>query len=230
MAVRISSSVGSGVWSSSHRAVSSIAGVQKPHCRPWQSMNARCTGSRPPGGASPSTVRTVWPSAIAASTVQDFTGTSSSHTTQAPQLDVSQPQWVPVSPSSSRRRCTSSSRGSTSRRSTRPLTTTRTSRHAAALRGGVRAPSARPPGGACSRRARAGRRSDGSAARRAARPRRTSPRSAAAPAGSPRPPRRRTGPTAVSPSPASVITPSATRSAAAAAATAQSPARRSTLT
>ena len=44
-------------------------------------------------GSRPSTVRTSWPSAMAASTVQDFTGTPSSHTTQAPQLEVSQPQW-----------------------------------------------------------------------------------------------------------------------------------------
>ena len=176
-------------------------------------MNARCTGSRPPGGASPSTVRTVWPSAIAASTVQDFTGTSSSHTTHAPQLDVSQPQWVPVSPSSSRSRCTSSSRGSTSRRSTRPLTTTRTSVTPPPC--AVRAPSARPPGGACSRRARAGRRSDGSAARRAAPPRRRSPRSAAARSRLASASAATKDPTAVSPIPASVITPSATRSAAA---------------
>ena len=44
-------------------------------------------------------MRISWPSAIAASTVHDFTGSPSISTTQAPQLDVSQPQWVPVRPS-----------------------------------------------------------------------------------------------------------------------------------
>jgi hypothetical protein len=39
-----------------------------------------------------STVRTARPSAMAASTVHDLTGLASSHTTQLPQLDVSQPQ------------------------------------------------------------------------------------------------------------------------------------------
>ena len=62
-------------------------------------MNPCCTGSSVPPSASPSTVRTSWPSAIAASTVHDFTGSPSSSTTQVPQLLVSQPQWVPVSPS-----------------------------------------------------------------------------------------------------------------------------------
>ena len=54
--------------------------------------------------ARPSTVVTRRPSAMTASTVQDLTGVSSSQTTQAPQLDVSQPQCEPVSPSSSRRK------------------------------------------------------------------------------------------------------------------------------
>ena len=54
------------------------------------------------------------PSVMAASTVQDFTGVSSSHTTQAPQFEVSQPQCDPVSRSSSRMKWMSSSRASTS--------------------------------------------------------------------------------------------------------------------
>ncbi len=54
------------------------------------------------------------PSAITPSTVQLFTGSPSSRTTHAPQFDVSQPQCVPVSPNVSRRRWTSSTRGSTS--------------------------------------------------------------------------------------------------------------------
>src|SRR5215470_20300558 len=87
-------------------------------------MNPCCTGSSPAAPASPSTVRTSWPSAITASTVHDLTGVPSSHTTQTPQFEVSHPQWVPVSASSSRRKCTSSSLGSTSRRYSVPLTVT----------------------------------------------------------------------------------------------------------
>ena len=67
-------------------------------------------------------MRTSWPSAIAASTVQDLTGSPSYRITQAPQLEVSQPQWVPVRPSSSRRKWTSSSRASTSRVKSSSLT------------------------------------------------------------------------------------------------------------
>ena len=69
-----------------------IPGVQKPHCSPWHRMNPSCTGSSGPSTASPSTVRTLWPDAITASIVQDFTGTPSTSTTQVPQLLVSQPQ------------------------------------------------------------------------------------------------------------------------------------------
>ena len=67
-------------------------------------------------------MRTACPSAIAASSVHDLTGLASSHTTQLPQFDVSQPQWLPVSPSSSRMKWMSSSRGSTSRAYSVPLT------------------------------------------------------------------------------------------------------------
>src|SRR4029450_3264493 len=56
--------------------------------------------------------------------VQLFTGDPSTWTTQTPQLDVSQPQWVPVRPSSSRRKCTSRSLGSISRVYSTPLTLT----------------------------------------------------------------------------------------------------------
>ena len=66
------------------------------------------------------------PSAIAASTVHALTGLWSSQTTQLPQLDVSQPQWLPVRPSSSRRKWMSSSRGSTSRAYSVPFTVTAT--------------------------------------------------------------------------------------------------------
>src|SRR4051812_27274715 len=85
-------------------------------------MNPFWMGSSAPSCSRPSTVRTSWPPAIAASTVQDFTGSPSNHTTQVPQLLVSQPQWVPVSPIVSRRKCTSSSRPSISRVYSSPLT------------------------------------------------------------------------------------------------------------
>jgi hypothetical protein len=101
-----------------------MPGVQKPHCRPWQAAKASWTGSRRVRLARPSTVVTRRPSAMTASTVQDLTGASSSHTTQAPQFEVSQPQCEPVSPSSSRRKWISSSLGSTTRGQSVPLTVT----------------------------------------------------------------------------------------------------------
>jgi hypothetical protein len=61
---------------------------------------------------------------MAASTVQDFTGVSSSQSTHAPQLDVSQPQCEPVRPSSSLMKWMSSSLGSTTREYSVPLTFT----------------------------------------------------------------------------------------------------------
>src|SRR4051794_35352659 len=122
MASRISPSLGSGLRSSSARAVIIIPGVQKPHWRPWQAMNPCCTGSSTLSCSSPSTVRTSRPPAIAARTVHDLTGSPSIQTTQVPQLLVSQPQCVPVSPRWSRRKCTSSSRPSISRETSSPLT------------------------------------------------------------------------------------------------------------
>src|SRR5689334_3318157 len=122
MASRISASVGSGFRSSSARQVIIIPGVQKPHWRPWHCMKPSWIGSSSPLRARPSTVRTSCPPAIAASTVHDLTGSPSSQTTQVPQLLVSQPQWVPVRPSTSRRKCTSSSRPSISRVTSTSLT------------------------------------------------------------------------------------------------------------
>jgi hypothetical protein len=118
MASRTSRAVGSGLRSSSQRAVISMPGVQNPHWSPCSAAKPCWTGSF----FSPSTVAMRLPSAITASTVHDFTGVSSSHTTHAPQLEVSQPQCEPVSPSSSRRKWMSSSRGSTSRTYSVPLT------------------------------------------------------------------------------------------------------------
>ena len=102
--------------------MSIMPGVQKPHCRPCSFMNPCCTGSSTPPTSMPSTVRISRPEAIAASTVQLLTGSLSIQTTQAPQFEVSQPQCVPVSRRLSRRKCTSSSRGSTSSVTVSPLT------------------------------------------------------------------------------------------------------------
>jgi len=115
IASRTSAAVGSWLLSSSHLAVIIMPGVQKPHCSPWHSAKAVCIGSSAPPTARPSTVVTRCPSAMTASTVQDLTGVSSSHTTQVPQFEVSHPQCEPVRPSSSRRKWISSSRGSTTR-------------------------------------------------------------------------------------------------------------------
>ena len=79
-------------------------------------------GSSRPFTSSDSTVLTSRPSHITARTVHDLTGSPSMRTTQAPQFEVSQPQWVPVSPSVSRMKWTSRSRGSISRETCSPLT------------------------------------------------------------------------------------------------------------
>ena len=122
IAVRISCSVGSGFSSSSARAVISIPGVQKPHCSACVSWKPCWIGSSPPSTSSDSTVRISWPSHIAARIVHDLTGSPSISTTQAPQLEVSQPQCVPVRPGVSRMKWTSSWRGSISRETCSPLT------------------------------------------------------------------------------------------------------------
>src|SRR5664279_2294098 len=115
-------SLGSGSRSSNALAVINIPGVQKPHWRPWHSMKPCWTGSSRWSTSRPSTVRTECPLAIAASTVQDLTGSPSSCTTQVPQLLVSHPQCVPVNRSRSRRKCTSSMRPSTVSVTTSSLT------------------------------------------------------------------------------------------------------------
>src|SRR4051794_31555264 len=61
---------------------------------------------------------------MTASVVHDFTGSPSTSTVHTPQLEVSQPQCVPVRPSVSRRKWTSSRRGSTSAERGSPLTVT----------------------------------------------------------------------------------------------------------
>src|SRR4051794_24766669 len=66
------------------------------------------------------------PSAWTARTVQLFTASPSTWHVQAPQLVVSQPTWEPVSPRWSRRKCTSSNRGSTWASCGSPFTVRRT--------------------------------------------------------------------------------------------------------
>ncbi len=56
MASRASSSDGSGLSSMNAAIVVRNPGVQKPHCRPWHSRNACCTGCMSAGVPRPSTV------------------------------------------------------------------------------------------------------------------------------------------------------------------------------
>src|SRR5262249_39428409 len=79
-------------------------------------------GCSEPFVASPSIVVISWPSAWTPRTVHDFTDSPSMSTVHAPHDDVSQPTFVPVSPSRSRRTYTRSSRGSRSRSCSAPLT------------------------------------------------------------------------------------------------------------
>src|ERR671925_151215 len=99
-----------------------IPGVQKPHWSAWRSQKASWSGCSSPSCARPSIVVISLPSAWTASTVHDFTARPSRWIVQAPQSDVSQPIFVPVSPRSSRRKSTSSIRGSTSASCRTPLT------------------------------------------------------------------------------------------------------------
>jgi hypothetical protein len=64
--------------------------------------------------------------------MQLFRSVPSTITEQAPQLPVSQPMWLPVSPRSSRRKWMSRRRASTSRSYDTPFTSTATVREAAA--------------------------------------------------------------------------------------------------
>ena len=99
-------------------------GVQKPHCRPWHSMNACCTGPIESIAPSPSTVVTSCAWAVTANIRHDRIGWPSTSTVHAPQTPCSQPTWVPVSRRSWRRKSDSSRRaGAFAWRGT-PLTTT----------------------------------------------------------------------------------------------------------
>jgi len=116
IASRASASVGS--WFSSRYAVMVVRkpGVQNPHCSPWHSMKACCTGlivdapvpSTEP--ASPSTVVISWSWAVMANIRQERIGVPSIKTVQAPHTPCSHPTWVPVSRSSCRRKSDNSLR------------------------------------------------------------------------------------------------------------------------
>src|SRR5262249_49768000 len=113
-AQRTSSSVGSGLASRRALAAIIMPGVQNPHCSPCSSLKPSCSGCSSLAVARPSTVEISCPSAWTASIVHDFTAVPSTRTVHAPQLVVSQPMCVPVSPSPRRMRWDSSSLGSTS--------------------------------------------------------------------------------------------------------------------
>src|SRR5262249_30194132 len=83
--------------------------------------NPSCSGCRAPFCSSPSTVMISLPRAWTAKTVHDLTGRPSISTVHAPQCVVSQPMCVPVKRSTSRIKCTSSRRGSTSASCFSPL-------------------------------------------------------------------------------------------------------------
>src|SRR5512145_301380 len=100
-----------------------MPGVQKPHCRPWFSLNACCIGcSVPSGFATPSMVRMSAPSACIATIEQLLIALPFMCTVHAPHWAVSQPTCVPVSRRFSRMKVTSSVRASTSAETGLPLT------------------------------------------------------------------------------------------------------------
>src|SRR2546425_982093 len=89
--------------------------VQKPHCRPWHSLNAACIGCIVPSAAArPSIVSTLAPCTCAASMLHALTARPSTCTVHAPHCAVSQPMCVPVSPSVVRSRSESNVRESMS--------------------------------------------------------------------------------------------------------------------
>ena len=120
---RISPSLALGWFLHRSTALITMPGVQKPHCRPWHSLNAACMGCMVPSAdAMPSMVVTSAPCACTASMAQDLTARPFTCTVQAPHWLVSQPTWVPVSIRCSRSAWTSRVLGGTSTLAARPLT------------------------------------------------------------------------------------------------------------
>src|ERR1039458_7752431 len=108
----ICSRVGLGFFDSRPTAVSTMPGVQNPHCKASCSMNAFCTGCSAPALARPSMVTTSLSLTVFTLRKHERTGTPSSSTVQEPQCPSPQPNLVPVSPRSVR--STQSSRRSPS--------------------------------------------------------------------------------------------------------------------
>ena len=125
----MSSSVGSGLASTSALAAITMPGVQKPHWMAPFAMNAFCSGCIAPSDASPSMVVTSWPSAATASTRHDLTASPSRSTVQVPQSPKSQPLLVPVSPRCSRNRSRRVTLGRTATLWASPLTVRWTALH-----------------------------------------------------------------------------------------------------
>ena len=97
--------------------------MQKPHCRPWHSANACCTGpSEPSALVSPSTVVISQSTAETANIRHDRIGRPSTRIVQAPHTPCSQPTCVPVSPRSWRSASESSRRAGTETSWVTPLT------------------------------------------------------------------------------------------------------------
>src|SRR5439155_2529108 len=142
---RISASLGFGFLSRIWQAEMIIPGVQNPHWSPCFSQKPSCIGWSLPSLASPSIVVTDRPSTCTANREHDFTASPSSRTVQAPHWLVSHPTCVPVSPSVSRRKWTSRSRGSTWRAWLVPLTEMVTEVTKPPFCEDARAPARRPP-------------------------------------------------------------------------------------
>src|SRR5688572_13254867 len=123
----MSASVGCGLRSSRSTAVSTIPGVQIPHCAPPYSMNACCTACSSSSFATPSIVLISLPSTWATGTRQLLTIRPSTITVQAPHSPSPHPSFVPVSRNSSRNTSSNLAIGKTSSRCDWPLTLNATS-------------------------------------------------------------------------------------------------------
>src|SRR5438874_8523237 len=109
-------------------ALITIPGVQKPHCRPWHSLNAACIGcSVPSAAARPSMVVISAPGCCTASVLQALIARPFTSTVQAPHCAVSQPTCVPVRRRCSRNAVTSSVLAGTSSDADFPFTLNETS-------------------------------------------------------------------------------------------------------
>jgi hypothetical protein len=115
--------VGFGWFLHRSTALMTMPGVQKPHCKPWQSLKAACMGCMvPSASAMPSMVVISAPLCCTASVLHDLMARPLTSTVQAPHWAVSQPTWVPVSLRFSRMTSTKNVLGATSTLAALPLT------------------------------------------------------------------------------------------------------------